>query len=55
MKIAALHFTKAVTLGPALVAAGFQLIIITDALPEGCDPPWLFLQITLEDLPKEWN
>jgi hypothetical protein len=55
MKIATLHYTKALQLAPALLAAGFQLIIITDALPEGCDPPWLFLQITLEDLPKEWN
>jgi hypothetical protein len=54
MKIAMLHYTKALQYGPSLVAAGFQ-VVIAYALPEGCDPPWLFLQITLEDLHKEWN
>jgi hypothetical protein len=54
MKIATIHFTKALQYGPALLAAGF-LVIAVPAMLDTCEPWWLYLQITPDDMPKEWN
>jgi hypothetical protein len=54
MKIATLHYTKALQYGPALLAAGF-LVIAVPAMLDTCDPWWLYLQITPDDMPKELN